>query len=88
MKRAIKTRIEEVAGGSLATSAQPPRATRTLAANVSCQRTPRPIRTVRPLDTSGALRKGLRCLTARHPLPERILQGLQDQFREHRRRIQ
>jgi hypothetical protein len=88
MKRAIKTQTEELAGGSLTTSAQCPRATRTLASNVTCQRTPPPIPTALPLDTPGALRKGLRCLAARHPLPERILQGLQHRFREHRRRIQ
>lgn len=87
MRAGVRTQTEEVAGGRLATSAQPPRATPIPAATASFGRTPRPVRSVLSLDTSRALREGLRCLTARRPLPETIFQGLQHQFREHGRRI-
>lgn len=60
-----------VAGGRLATSAQPPRATLALPANVSNQRTPPSARSLLPLDTPDALREGLRCSTASRPLPAR-----------------
>jgi hypothetical protein len=63
------TQTATIAGGRLATSAQPPRATLTLAANVSYQRTPLPTRSLLPLDTPDALREGLRCSTASRPLP-------------------
>lgn len=58
-----------VAGGRLATSAQPPRATLALPANVSNQRTPPSTRSLLPLDTPDALREGLHCSTASRPLP-------------------
>ncbi len=70
----VATQTEEVAGGRLATSAQPPRATRSPDTNGSSQHTPHPIRTVPPFDTPGALRKGLRCFTASRPLPGSTLQ--------------
>jgi hypothetical protein len=74
MSAGVGSQTEEVAGGRLATSAQPPRATRPPDTNASSQHTPHPIRTVVPFDTPGALRKGLRCFSALRPLPERILQ--------------
>jgi len=87
MKEGIRTQTEEVAGGSLATSAQPPRVPLPPAANVSWQHTPYAIRSALPLDTPGALRKGLRWLTAPRPLPESMLQRLQRQFRRQGGRI-
>lgn len=60
---------QEVAGGRLATSSQPPRATPTHTARGSYQRTPQPIRSGLLLDTPGALREGLRCSPASRPLP-------------------
>ena len=63
------TQPQEVAGGRLATSSQPPRATLTLAARASYQRTPHPIRSGLLLDTPGALLEGLRCSPASRPLP-------------------
>jgi hypothetical protein len=74
MSAGVGRQTEEVAGGRLATSAQPPRATPTPDTNVSSEHTPHPIRTVLPFDTPGALREGLRCFTALRPLPEGILQ--------------
>jgi hypothetical protein len=69
MSTGVGRQTEEVAGGSLATSAQPPRATRPPDTNASSQHTPHPIRTAAPFDTPGALREGLRCFTALLPLP-------------------
>ena len=74
MRAGAGRQTQEVAGGRLATSAQPPRATRSPAAQVSCQHALYPIRPIVPLDTPGALREGLRCSTASRPLPEWILQ--------------
>jgi hypothetical protein len=74
MSAGARSQTEEVAGGRLATSAQPPRATRPPDTNVSSGHTPHPIRTAPPFDTPGALREGLRCFTALRPLPGRIFQ--------------
>jgi hypothetical protein len=74
MRAGLLNRTQEVAGGRLATSAQPPRATPTTAALVSSKHALCPIRPPAPPDTTGALRKGLRCFTARRPLPEWIFQ--------------
>jgi hypothetical protein len=60
---------QEVAGGCLATSSQPLRATPTHTARASYQRRPQPIRSGLLLDTPGALREGLRCSPASRPLP-------------------
>ena len=70
MRVVVARQTEEVAGGSLPTSAQPPRATRPPDTNASSQDTPHPIRTIAPCDTPGALREGLRCFPALRPLPE------------------
>ena len=85
MNARTDTQTPTVAGGRLATSAQPPRATLTLAANVSNQRTPLPTRSILPLDTPDALREGLRCSTASRPLPARTgFQGeTSPRFLEH-----
>ncbi len=60
---------QEVAGGRLASSAQPPRATFIFPHRSSRSFTPQPF----PLDlatgTNGALLEGLRCFTASRPLP-------------------
>jgi hypothetical protein len=60
---------QEVAGGRLASSAQPPRATSIFPHRSSRSFTPQPF----PLDlasgTNGALLEGLRCFTASRPLP-------------------
>jgi hypothetical protein len=69
MKIGVHTQPQEVAGGRLAYSAQPPRATSVLPLRLSPAFTPQPF----PLDpatgTTGALLEGLRCLTASRPLP-------------------
>ena len=69
MNARTDTQTPTVAGGRLATSAQPPRATLTLAPNVSNQRTLFPTRSLLPLYTPDALREGLHCSTASRPLP-------------------
>jgi hypothetical protein len=60
---------QEVAGGHLASSAQPPRATSIFPHRSSRSFTPQPF----PLDlasgTTGALLQGLRCFTASRRLP-------------------
>jgi hypothetical protein len=60
---------QPVAGGRLASSAQPPRATSSLTHWLASQHTPQPFPSVFVLDTPGALLKGLRCFTAFRPLP-------------------
>ena len=57
-----------VAGGRLASSAQPPRATSFFSRNISSAHTPQPTRSVLLVDTPGALLEGLRCFTASRPL--------------------
>jgi hypothetical protein len=64
-----RIQTQEVAGGRLTTSSQPPRATLTLAARASYPPTPYPIRSGLLLDTPGALREGPRCSPASRPLP-------------------
>ena len=60
-----------VAGGRLASSAQPPRATSTFIHRLSSRHAPQPLPSVSFLDTTGALLEGLRCFTAFRPLPFR-----------------
>jgi hypothetical protein len=74
MRTAVRRQTQEVAGGGLTTTAQPPRATRTRAVTASSQYAPCPIRPAARPDTPGALRKGLRWSMARRPLPEEIFQ--------------
>lgn len=69
MRGRSHTQPQEVAGGRLAISSQPPRTTLTLASRAFCQRTPQPIRSGLLLDTPGTLREGLRCSPASRPLP-------------------
>jgi hypothetical protein len=73
MKAPLRTRTEEVAGGRLATSAQPPRATPIPASSASSQCTRPPIGSFVLPYTRDALEEGLRCLTAYPPLPEMVL---------------
>ena len=69
MRIRVQKQTQEVAGGRLASSAQPPRATSVFPHRLSPSFTPQPF----PLDpatgTNGALLEGLRCLTASRPLP-------------------
>ncbi len=69
MRIRVHKQTQEVAGGRLASSAQPPRATLIFPRRLSPPFTPQPF----PLDlapgTTGALLEGLRCLTASRPLP-------------------
>jgi hypothetical protein len=57
-----------VAGGRLASSAQPPRATSHSAHRLLTRPTPQPFRSISFLDTTGALLEGLRCFPAFRPL--------------------
>jgi hypothetical protein len=75
MSNGVGVKIETVAGGRLATSAQPPRATPILDSQVSSELTQHPICSFLPLDDPGALRVGLHCLTASRPLPIHTLLG-------------
>ena len=70
MKLLQETTSKEVAGGRLASSAQPPRATSSLTPPSSPQLTPQPIPSPPFLETPGALLEGLRCFTAYRPLPD------------------
>ena len=65
----IPTRVQEVASGLLASSAQPPRATPSVAHRLSLQPAPPPTRLPSFLVNPGALLEGLRCFTAFRPLP-------------------
>jgi len=87
MRAIVRTQTEELAGSRLATSAQPPCATRPPAANAACEPTPCPVRSVPLVRTPGALRQGLRCLTAPCLLPGKIFKKFPHQFRECERRI-
>jgi len=57
-----------VAGGRLASSAQPPRATPLSTSRLLTLSTPQPFRSFSFLDTTGALLEGLRCFPAFRPL--------------------
>jgi len=70
MKLLQETISREVAGGRLASSAQPPRATSFPPPPSSPQLAPQPIPSTPFLETSGALLEGLRCFTAYRPLPD------------------
>ncbi len=69
MTSGIHRRIQEVAGGRLASSAQPPRAPFFFSPDLSSPPTPQPSRSTLLADTPGALRESLRCFTASRPLP-------------------
>jgi hypothetical protein len=60
---------QEVAGGRLASSAQPLRAPSFFSPDVSSPQPPQPSRSILLVDTPGALRESLRCFTASRPLP-------------------
>ena len=64
----ITTQTQEVAGGRLATSAQPPRVPSFSPLWFPSSPTPQPISAVPVLDTPDALLEGLRCFTASRPL--------------------
>ncbi len=63
----------EFAGGRAAPSAQSPRPTPAPAAEAPFPTTSGPIRSRSSLETTGALRKGLRRSAASRPLPKRLL---------------
>lgn len=66
----MKTTLSRpVAGGRLASSAQPPRAHLFFAPWLSSRHTPQPFPSTSFLDTPNALLEGLRCFTAFRPLP-------------------
>jgi hypothetical protein len=73
MKVLMQTRFRVGAGGRLASSAQPPRATSFLTHRLSPQPTPQPTSSASFLDIPGALLKGLRCRTAFRPLPDQTV---------------
>ncbi len=85
MSAEIQTKPEAVAGGRLATSAQPTRATPTLELQNLAEVTPNPIRSFSLCDNPGALRVSLHCLTASRPLNRHTLLGgkAQQNFRSH-----
>jgi len=68
MRTGVHTQPQEVAGGCLASSAQPPRATPLSTHRLLTRRTPQPFRSISFVDEPGALLEGLRCLTAFRPL--------------------
>jgi len=61
-----------VAGGRLASSAQPPSATPVFTRLFSSLHTPQPFPSIFFLDAPGALLEGLRCFTAFRPLPRDV----------------
>jgi hypothetical protein len=69
MRTGVHTQPQEVAGGRLASSAQPPRATSVFPHRLSASFTPQPFPLDPATETNGALLEGLRCLTASRPLP-------------------
>lgn len=69
MRGRVHTQTQEVAGGRLASSAQPPRATPLPAQRSSPQTTPQPTTSTGVLDKPGTLLEGLRCFPAFRPLP-------------------
>jgi len=75
MKVLQETTSKEVAGGRLASSAQPPRATSFPTPPSSSQLTPQPIPSTPFLETPGALLEGLRCF---YGLPPASRPGLHD----------
>jgi hypothetical protein len=69
MRIRVQKQTQEVAGGRLASSAQPPRATSAFPHRLSPLFTPQPFALDPATATNGALLEGLRCLTASRPLP-------------------
>ena len=69
MTNPFRSRVKEVAGGRLASSAQPPRATSLFSQWPTSQRTSQPTPSVSFLENPGALLEGLQCFPARRPLP-------------------
>jgi hypothetical protein len=68
MRGRVQTQTQEVAGGRLASSAQPPRATPLPAQRTSPKLAPQPTTSTGVLDKPGALLEGLRCFPAFRPL--------------------
>ena len=69
MTNVLHRQTQEVAGGRLASSAQPPRAPSFFSPDLSSPHAPQPSRSTLLTDTPGALRESLRCFTASRPLP-------------------
>ena len=68
MRIRVHTQPQEVAGGHLASSAQPPRATSIFPHRLSPAFTPQPFPLDLASETNGALLEGLRCFPAFRPL--------------------
>jgi hypothetical protein len=75
MKAYMGTRFSMVAGRRRASSTQPLGATSYLTHRYMDQPTPQPASSPSFFDASGALRQGLRCLTAFRPLPDHNFLG-------------
>ena len=73
MTSKVHQQTQEVAGGRLASSAQPPRTPLFFSPDLSSLHTPQPSRSTLLADTPGALRESLRCFTAFRPLPRNDL---------------
>lgn len=69
MRIRVHKQTQEVAGGRLASSAQPPRATLFSTHRLLTSSTPQPFRSISYHDTQVALLEGLRCFPASRPLP-------------------
>jgi hypothetical protein len=69
MRIRVQKQTQEVAGGRLAYSAQPPRATSVFPLRLSPAFTPQPFLLDPATGTTGALLEGLRCFPAFRPLP-------------------
>ena len=69
MTSGMHRQTQEVAGGRLASSAQPPRTPSSFSPGLSSPHAPQPSRSTLLADTPGALRESLRCFTASRPLP-------------------
>lgn len=69
MRIRVHKQTQEVAGGRLASSAQPPRATSVFPHRLSPSFTPQPFPSDLASGTNSALLEGLRCLTASRPFP-------------------
>jgi hypothetical protein len=72
MNHPFSARTKAVAGGRLASSAQPPRATSAFTHRTSSQHGPQPFPSASFLDTPDALLEGLRRFTAFRPLPTHL----------------
>ena len=73
MRARVPRHTEEVAGGRLGASAQPPRAPGAPVRFASSQSAALPNRSIELFDPAGALQEGLRPFTAHRPLPDSLV---------------